>query len=180
MVVIASAESHDASGGTGGRTCFACWPLGAALTAALAFASAASTDKPVKEFAPAPNFTTRRFCVGFDVLVHITVNNEYAKTFSSGAIIVTGAGVQGRTDEPASGKTIAINISGPVFFSADGTSLVLKGNGLLFGEAGFFGPGSPPTLDLFSGQAAFTLDRQGNIIGQSRTGHFTNMCQVLA
>lgn len=54
------------------------------------------------------------------MLIHITENNEYAKTFSSGATLVTGK-FKGELTNLASGKTVPINISGPVSSRLTGT-----------------------------------------------------------
>jgi hypothetical protein len=51
-----------------------------------------------------------------------------------------------------------VNASGPGFFAADGSTLTLRGRSLLFGEAGFFGAESPPTLTLASGETVIPLD----------------------
>ena len=153
--------------------------LGAALTAALTFASAGSADKPVKEPAPAPEFITGSFCSDFDVLIHVLVNKEQAKTFSSGATIITGQ-LKVELTNLETDKTVAVNISGPFFVSADGRTTSLSGRSLQFGEPGDFGPGSPAILWVTSGPFVVTSDSDGNVTGFTTSGHVIDMCQVLA
>jgi hypothetical protein len=85
------------------------------------------------------------------------LRKEKAITFSTGATIITGHFVDEVTNL-SNGKTIRVNASGPGFFAADGSTLTLRGRSLLFGEAGFFGAESPPTLTLASGETVIPLD----------------------
>jgi hypothetical protein len=153
--------------------------LAAALTAALSFASAASADKPVKEPAPAPEFITGSFCSDFDVLIHVLVNKEQAITFSSGATIIIGQ-LKVELTNLETDKTVAVNISGPFFVSADGNTTTLSGRSLQFGEPGDFGPGSPAILWVTSGPFVVTSDSEGNVTGFTTSGHVIDMCQVLS
>ena len=74
-----------------------------------------------------------------------------------------------------SGKTIALNISGPGKISSAGD--VRTGPWLFFGEAGFFGPGSPPELSTNDGRFMIDLT-DGSFI--SRIGQSVDLCQTLA
>jgi hypothetical protein len=151
--------------------------LVASLAAALAFASAASADKPVKEPSPSPD-VSGSFCDDFDVLVHPIADKGEAITFPSGATIITGQLMVELTNLETD-ETVAVNISGPVFISADGNTAILSGRSLLLGEAGDLGPGSPATLLITSGPTVLTVDSEGNV-SYTTSGHTIDMCEVLA
>jgi hypothetical protein len=128
---------------------------------------------------PVPFTTaTGRFCPGFDVTVSEATNKEKAITFSSGATIITGAFAAELTNL-SNDKTVLVKASGPVFISSTGTSVTLRGQTLLFGEAGFFGPGAPPTLQLVSGVVALTIG-PGGVTNKAVTGVVDDLCPVLA
>jgi hypothetical protein len=60
--------------------------------------------------------------------VHFTVNGETAKTFSSGSTIITGPL---RAEYSANGKSVSLNIAGPVFIQiADDGSVTVAGRGV--------------------------------------------------
>lgn len=145
---------------------------------ALVCAPAASAARPTITPVPAEP-ETGRFCPDVDVFINPIINKEKAITFSTGATIITGHFVDEVTNL-SNGKTIRVNASGPGFFPADGSSVILRGRSLLFGEAGFFGAGSPATLTLASGRTVIPLDAQGNPTGLSITGHAVDLCPVLA
>jgi hypothetical protein len=156
--------------------------IGKALTAALAAAAAAAlfiptafADKPVFEPSPFPD-ATGRYCEDFDVLVHATTNKGRTLVFSSGAVMITGA-LKVEVTNLDTGKTIALNISGPATISAEGDVLTGTGPWLFFGEAGFFGPGSPAELSTNNGRIEIDL-ADGSFI--SRIGHSVDLCPVLA
>jgi hypothetical protein len=149
--------------------------LGLIMGAAVLVVPVASADKPDKAPAPTPD-ATGRFCTGFDVLVHIETNKETFTLFSDGRGLVTGAFKIDATNL-ANGKTIHQNVSGPVFFPADGSAIVLRGISLVYGEAGQFGPGSPPMLILVRG--VVTVETTGFTIASIR-GTTTDLCAALA
>ena len=151
--------------------------LGGLVALMLSLVGVASADPPTRSFVPAPP-ASGRFCTDFDVLVEAVENNEYATTFSSGATIITGRLVEELTNL-ANDTTIRINASGPVFVSEDGATVTLRGNTMLFGEAGDFGLGSPPTLQLVSGVVTVSLSSEG-ITGVSKTGKVRDLCAELA
>jgi hypothetical protein len=140
----------------------------------LSLVGVASADPPSRDFVPASP-ASGRFCADFDVLVTPVINNEYAMTFSSGATIITGR-YRAQLTNLGNENTIEVNASGPIFFSADGTTVTLRGNTLLFGEAGFFGPGSLPTLQLVSGVVTVSLSTGA----ASKNGHIRDLCAELA
>jgi hypothetical protein len=147
-----------------------------ALTvAAMSFAPVAAGDKPLMVPSPFPD-ATGQFCEDFPVLVHATTNQGVTRVFSSGAILFTGS-LKVEVTNLDTGKTIALNISGPGKIGAEGSTLVGTGPWLFFGEAGFFGPGSPPELSTNSGRFAIDL-ADGSFI--SRLGHSVDLCPLLA
>jgi hypothetical protein len=147
----------------------------AALAAAALLVPIAAADKPLKEPSPFPD-ATGQYCEDFPVLVHATTNNGSTHVFSSGAVLFTGS-LKVEVTNLDTDKTIALNISGPGKISADGATLTGSGPWLFFGEAGFFGPGSPPELSTNSGRFAISL-ADGSFI--SRVGRTVDLCPLLA
>ena len=149
-------------------------------SSALALFCAPSALAVPPTISPAPaESLIGRFCPDFNVLVNPVINKEKAITFSSGATIISGHFVDEVTNL-SNDKTIRVNASGPGFFAADGSSVIIRGRALLVGEAGFFGPGSPPTLTLATGQVVIPLDEEGAPTGLSVTGQTTDLCAILA
>lgn len=97
----------------------------------------ASADKPSKEPAAFPPGLTGQFCADFMVQVDLVVNEEFTITFGSGRAIVAGRLIL-EVINLDTGESVTVNVSGPVFFDASGESVVLRGNSLLFAEAGDF------------------------------------------
>jgi hypothetical protein len=87
----------------------------------------AQSAPPTITPAPAGDFVDTTSC-GFPVSVHFTVNGETAKTFSSGSTIITGPL---RAEFSANGKSVSLNIPGPVFIQvADDGSVTVAGRGV--------------------------------------------------
>jgi hypothetical protein len=87
----------------------------------------AQSSPPTITPAPAGDFVDTTSC-GFPVSVHFTVNGETAKTFSSGSTIITGPL---RAEYSANGKSVSLNIAGPVFIQiADDGSVTVAGRGV--------------------------------------------------
>jgi hypothetical protein len=147
------------------------------LALALFSASLASAGRPTIQPAPFEPLSGR-FCPGFDVLITAVANKGKAITFSNGATIVHGRLVADVTNL-SNNKTIRINVSGPVFISADGSTVTVRGRSLLVGEAGFFGAGAPPTLILVSGQGVINVGPAGPT-SLTLTGANKDLCPVLA
>jgi hypothetical protein len=135
----------------------------------------AAADKPLTVPLPFPD-ASGQYCEDFQVLIHATENRGKAHIFSSGAVVLTGT-LKVEVTNLETGKTIALNISGPGKVSSDGTVLSGGGPWLFFGEAGFFGPGSPPELSTNQGRIAISLV-DGSFI--TRLGHRVDLCPVLA
>lgn len=147
----------------------------AVLGAGLMLAPLAVADKPGNDPLPAPD-ATGAYCEDFDVLLHATNNKERILTFSDGRALVVGK-LKMELTNLETGKTIAVNASGPVFFAADGSTVTLKGATLLAGQEGFFGPGSEPRLTLGGGSVVVDL-ASGAIL--SERGHSIDLCARLA
>lgn len=147
----------------------------AALAMFLALTAPAAAEKPVIEPAPFGEFTGQ-YCDDFAVRVRETTNRGKAIIFSSGAAVLTGT-LKVEVTNLETGKTIALNISGPGKFTSDGTTLIGPGPWLLFGEPGFFGPGSPATLETNHGRLVIDLV-SGAIL--DRVGRRVELCPLLA
>ena len=145
---------------------------------ALAASPLASADRPIRVQVPATD-ATGQYCEDFPVLIHPTRNNEFATIFSSGAVLVTGA-LRVEVTNLDTGETIELNIPGPGFFSPDGSTVIGTGPWLLFGEAGFLGPGSPAGVVFVSGRFVLTFDDQGTVTGFTMQGQIQDICAALA
>jgi hypothetical protein len=105
----------------------------------------AAADKPTREFVPAPSeFTLDASICGFDVLVEVLKNKEYAITFSNGMTTVVGALSVRLTNLDDPTQSIVLNIPGPGFFDESGLTAV--GPWLNWFLPGELGPGSPGVL----------------------------------
>jgi hypothetical protein len=147
----------------------------AALAMSLALTAPAAADKPIIAPSPFGEFTGE-FCDEFPVRIRETTNRGKAIIFSSGATVVTGT-LKVEVTNLETGKTVSLNISGPAMFSSDGTTLFGPGPWLLFGEPGFFGPGSPAILETNHGRLVIDLG-SGAII--HRVGRRVDLCPLLA
>jgi len=120
----------------------------AILVAAFAVPSVAQADGPVIVPSPAGDLVDTASC-DFPVSVHFTANNQVAKIFSSGKVIVTGSL---GADFSANGKTVSLNISGPttVTEAPDGSVTIIgRGTG-----AGPFQTSNGVTLAYAAGPVA--------------------------
>ena len=137
---------------------------------------AARAQTPTKE--PGPPFPdmTGQYCTAFQVLLHAITNDASTITFSDGRIHIAGHVVLSATNVVTK-KTIIVNATGPGAVTADGTTFRLEGPALLFGEAGFFGPGSPPELSAVVGVTIVDLTA-GTILQRARNS--TDLCPLLA
>jgi hypothetical protein len=147
----------------------------AALAMSLALTAPAAADKPIIAPSPFGEFTGE-FCDEFPVRIRETTNRGKAIIFSSGATVVTGT-LKVEVTNLETGKTVSLNISGPAMFSSDGTTLFGPGPWLLFGEPGFFGPGSPAILETNHGRLVIDLV-SGEIV--HRVGRRVDLCPLLA
>jgi hypothetical protein len=138
-------------------------------------ASLAAADRPTKEPLPSED-ASGQFCDDFTVLIHPIENKGFLLSFSDGRVFGAGQ-LKIELTNLESGKTIVVNASGPIFLSADGATITLKGATLLAGPPGFFGPGSDARLTLGGGRTVIDL-ATGAIL--SETGHSTDLCPILA
>jgi hypothetical protein len=147
-----------------------------ALAAAAVLAPGAAADPPIMEPVGDLN-VTGPFCEGFDVEILTVANKEVSRTFSSGVTLVTGV-LKVEVTNLSTGKTLALNISGPGKFSADGSTISARGTWLLFGEAGQL-PGPDPGMFLVSGHTTLTLGPAG-ITSMTTRGQVQDICAALA
>jgi hypothetical protein len=147
----------------------------AILATSLALAAPAAADKPMVVPSPFGEFTGE-YCDDFAVRIRETTNRGKTIIFSSGAAVTTGT-LKVEVTNLETGKTISLNISGPAMFSSDGTTLFGPGAWLLFGEPGFFGPGSPAMLETNHGRLVIDL-ASGTIV--ERVGKTVDLCPLLA
>ena len=147
-----------------------------ALCAAGLLVPTAAAEPPTREPLPFPE-ATGQFCADFQVSVRATQNKEVATVFSNGVALVTGV-LKVEVTNLESGKTIALNISGPGKFSADGSTINGSGTWLLFGEAGQL-PGPDPGLLLVTGRHVITAGPTG-ITSIDTRGTSEDVCDALA
>jgi hypothetical protein len=147
----------------------------AALTAVLLVPTAAA-DPPTREFAPAADLTGQ-FCKGFQVHIHVVQNKEYFTVFSSGAALITGV-LKLEVTNLSTGKTLALNASGPGVFNADGVTAAARGTWLLFGEAGQM-PGPDPGMLLATGSTSLVFGPAG-LTSITNNGTMRDVCALLA
>ena len=146
------------------------------LAAAALLVPTASADQPIKEPLPFSDLTGQ-FCEDFQVLVHATDNKEVIHIFSSGVALITGV-LKVEVTNLETGKTLALNISGPGKISADGSTISGSGRWLLFGEAGQL-PGSGPGMMLVVGHLTLALGPAG-IESIAVKGTTEDVCAALA
>jgi hypothetical protein len=135
--------------------------IGLAVAAALLVPGVAVADKPIREGLPAEDFTIQGSCA-FDVDLQVLVNKEFITTFSDGRQLITGRLVV-RLTNVETGKSIDLNISGPVFITPheDGSvTFELNGRSLVF---------LPGLLELTSGPAVLEIDPAGNVVSYTKT-----------
>ena len=135
----------------------------------------AAADKPTREFVPAPSeFTLDASICGFDVLVEVLTNNEYAITFSNGMTTTVGALSVRLTNLDDPTQSIVLNIPGPGSFDQSGV-LTATGPWFFFFFPGEFGPGSPGLLAYTVGRVR--IDETGFHL---RAGRQLDLCAELA
>jgi hypothetical protein len=121
---------------------------------------------------------------GFQVQLDVLTNKEVVTTFvrknGTSFIQVTGA-LKVRLTNLSTGKSIDINISGPIRFvpNADGSVTQIGPGPQLF----VFDPGVAPDLPrlvLTSGRTVSMFDPEGNFSLLSVQGHVEDLCALLA
>jgi hypothetical protein len=149
--------------------------LFAAAAVSAVLVPTAFAEKPVKEPAPFGDALTGQFCADFMVEVDVVTNAEFSLTFGSGRVIIAGQLILEVTNLETT-ESVIVNVSGPVFFDASGETAVLRGNSLIFGEAGDFGPGTPAGVAVTSGTVTFTA----GVPGYTLQGTSRDLCAELA
>jgi hypothetical protein len=86
----------------------------------------ALADPPTITPAPASDYVDTTSCA-FPVAIHFAVNNEVARTFTSGTTIITGPLF---ATYSANGKSLTLNISGPGKLTVSGGSVLFIGHGV--------------------------------------------------
>ena len=107
----------------------------AAALALAVFVPVASAEKPIKEPAPAPDMFTGQFCDDFMVQLNVLVTENFAITFANGREFIGGRLIVEAVNLET-GTSVTVNVSGPVFIGSGGDPFILRGNSLLFAEAG--------------------------------------------
>jgi len=139
-----------------------------ALVVAMLAVPVALADPPVIVPAPAVDFTDSTSCA-FPVAIHFTANGETAKIFSDRTIIVTGPLA---ATFSANGKSVSLNISGPVKISPTGVAIA---HGL--GAGPVLLPNGQVTLAYFAGP----VDISTGTGGVPLNGHLRlDLCAALA
>jgi hypothetical protein len=135
----------------------------------------AAANKPTREFVPAPSeFTLDASICGFDVLVEVLTNKQYAITFSNGMTTVAGALKVRVTNLDDPTQSVVLNIPGPGFFDEGGV-LTATGPWFFFFFPGDLGPGSPGVLAYTVGLVR--LDESGLHL---LAGRQVDLCAELA
>lgn len=101
-------------------------PILVVLAAAAIATPLAQAEPPVIEPAPTQDFVDSSTCA-FPVSVHFTVNGETAKTFSSGKTLLTGPLA---AQFSANGKSVTVNIAGPVTITPTSSGVTVVGRGV--------------------------------------------------
>jgi hypothetical protein len=155
-------------------------PVVLALTVvvALCAAATASANPPTRTPLPPLADNIDPAC-GFDVFVDYVESNVVSKTFSNAASpvveILTGVGKVQLTNLET-GKTIAVNISGPqvVKVFSDGSVVISDVGPWLFNEV----PGLPGIF-LSEGRVTIAIDAAGNVTTDGN-GRLVDLCAALA
>ena len=148
------------------------------VVVALCAAATASADPPPRTSTSLPDDNIDPAC-GFDVLVDYLESNFVSKTFSNPAspVVEIDTGVaKMQLTNLETGKTIAVNISGPqvVKVFSDGTVVFSDVGPWLFNEV----PGLPGIF-LSEGRVTIAIDAAGNVTSDGN-GRIVDLCAALA
>lgn len=148
--------------------------------------SSASARKPTREPVILEDVPRLEGVCPFPVSIVFPVNREFVRTFTDreGNVVreITTGTVQAIVTNLSTGKSVRLNISGPVFTRPhpDGAvTLTLRGRalvGLFPGEV----PSQPVRLFVNAGQVVLSLDPAGNIVQFRQVGHLEDVCAALA
>jgi hypothetical protein len=151
-----------------------------ALTVVVALCAAATASADPGTRTPVPRLADNIDpACGFDVLVDYGQWNIVSTTFSNDASpvveIVTGV-AKAQLTNLETGKTIAVNISGPLVVKvfSDGSVVLSDVGPWLFNEI----PGLPGIF-LSEGRVTITIDAAGNVTADGN-GRLVDLCAALA
>lgn len=152
--------------------------LALTVVVALCAAATASADPVTRTPSPPLEDNIDTAC-GFDVLVDYMQSNVVSTTFSNDAspVVEIWTGVaKVQLTNLETGKTIAVNISGPLVVKAfrDGSVVLSDVGPWLFNEI----PGLPGIF-LSEGHATITIDAAGNVTADGK-GRLVDLCAALA
>ena len=151
--------------------------LALTVVVALCAVATASADPGTRTPVPRPDDNTDTGC-GFDVLVEYVEWNVVSTTFSNDAspVVEIDSGVAKVRLTNPTGKTITVNISGPLVVKvfSDGSVVLAEGGPWL--HAGV--PGLP-AIFLTEGRVTITIDAAGNVTVAGR-GRIVDLCAALA
>jgi hypothetical protein len=157
-----------------------------ALPSSLASAGGKPTRSPVPDVFNTFDFPKGLACAGFELAGAPVVNNEVAKIFPADAngdvrIIVTGSLVE-RVTNVDSGKSIAVNVSGPVFVTEHPDGSATLDFGGRSGPIVFFPTDIPagPRAFINSGRVVVTVTPTDQFILVSQSGHEEDVCAALS
>lgn len=142
-----------------------------ALTAAIA-APVARADQP--EFFPLHSFDfvfSSTTC-GFPVAAHFVLNGEVLRVFSNGDALITGPL---SAQYSANGKTVSVNISGPLRFTVTPVSVTFVAQGI---GGGLVQTANGVTLAVIAGLA--TIDPTTGLPTLEHGHVLVNLCDALA
>ena len=78
---------------------------------------------------------TGQFCDDFMVQLNVLVTENFAITFANGRGFIGGRLIVEAVNLET-GTSVTVNVSGPAFIGSDGDPFILRGNSILFAEAG--------------------------------------------
>ena len=147
----------------------------AAVLALVVFVPVASAEKPIKVPALFPAMFTGQFCGDFMVQLNVLVSENFAIIFADGREFIGGRLIVEAVNLET-GKSVTVNVSGPVFIGSGGDPFILRGNSLLFARPSNYGPGASATLVVTSGTVTF----RAGVPGYTLEGRSRNLCAELA
>ena len=153
--------------------------LGVAITLALGGQPASAAGPTRIPLDPVHDVQAAGIVCPFAVSVDSVSINETLAILSSGRVFITGASVE-RVTNLDSGKSVVLNVSGPVTISsAAGVDTFVAGGRNLWGfHRGDLGPGQPGILLLTTGLAILTVSESGLTFTHDG-GTTENLCETL-
>ena len=132
----------------------------------------AVAEPPVITAAPQSDFVDSNTC-DFPVSLHFVKNSETVKEFSSGKVLITGAL---SVEFSANGKSVAVNISGPIHVTLNGGSVTIAGRGV--GAGPVLLPDGSVTLGYTAGPTS--IDPNTGVATLQHGRFLLDVCAALA